>query len=295
MLTLFSTPKPFHGHIGVIQRNAIQSWKRIHPDVEIIIFGNEDGAAEAACEFGLRHVPEVPKNEFGTKLLRGLFEPAQEMARYDRLCYINCDIMLLPTFGIAVERVAARFPQFLMVGQRWNTDIREPWDFGPAEWDRNLNEYVDNHGSLLDATGIDYFVFRRGLYCDMPPLVIGRIWWDHWLIWRARSLGTQVVDATPTVRAIHQNHDYSYHPAGATGVWQDDQARKNYELAGGKWHLYTIDDSTYRLAPAGFKRKVWYPLAPLRRALRPYVAPTWYKFLKFTQPVRHPLGVRRKG
>jgi hypothetical protein len=294
MLTLFSTPKPFHGHIGVIQRNAIQSWKRIHPDVEIILFGDEDGAAEAAREFGLRHVPGVPKNEFGTKLLRGFFEPAQEMARYERLCYINCDIMVPPTFGAAIERVATHFPRFLMVGQRWNTDIREPWDFGSAEWDRKLDEYVSDHGSLLDATGIDYFAFPRGLYRDMPPLVIGRIWWDHWLIWRARSLGTPVVDATRTVRVIHQNHDYSYHPAGATGVWQDEQARTNYELAGGKWHLYTIDDATHQLTPAGLQRKVWYPLAPLRRAMRPYVAPTWYKFLKITQPVRHPLGVRRK-
>src|SRR5579863_3545388 len=294
MLTLFSTPKPFHGHIGVIQRNAIQSWKRIHPDVEIILFGGEEGAAEAAHEFGLRHVPNVPKNEFGTKLLRGLFEPAQEMARYDRLCYINCDIMLLPTFGAAVERVAARFPQFLMVGQRWNTDILEPWDFGSSDWDRRLDAYVADHGSMQGATGIDYFVFSRGLFRDIPPLVIGRIWWDHWLIWRARSLKTPVVDATLTVRAIHQNHDYSYHPAGATGVWQDEQARKNFELAGGKWHLYTIDDSTHRLTPGGLKPKMWYPVAPLRRALRPYVAPTWYKFLKFTQPVRHSLGVRRK-
>ena len=42
MLTIFSTPKPFRGHIGVIQRNAIESWKRIHPDVEIILFGDEE-------------------------------------------------------------------------------------------------------------------------------------------------------------------------------------------------------------------------------------------------------------
>ena len=94
MLTIFSTPKPFRGHIGTIQRNAIQSWKRLHPDVEVILFGDDEGAAEAAREFGLRHVPDVPRNEFGTKLLRGFFEPAQRMAQYDRLCYVNCDIIL---------------------------------------------------------------------------------------------------------------------------------------------------------------------------------------------------------
>ena len=121
------------------------------------------------------------------------------MARYDRLCYINCDIMLLPTFGAAVERVAARFPQFLMVGQRW-TLIFSSLDFGP-NWDQKLEALVAQRGSPAGLLGIDYFAFVRGLFRDIPPLVIGRIWWDHWLIWRARSLKAPVVDATLTVRS----------------------------------------------------------------------------------------------
>lgn len=294
MLTLFSTPKPFRGHIGIIQRNAIRSWQRIHPDVEIILFGDEEGASETSRELGLRHVPEVPTNEFGTKLLRGFFEPAQQMTRHNLVCYINCDIMLLPSFAVAVIRVASRFQRFLMVGQRWNTDILEPWDFESPDWDGSLDRYVQERGSLLDATGIDYFVFPRGLYYDMPPLVIGRIWWDHWLIWRARSLGTPVVDATRAVRAIHQNHDYSYHPAGAQGVWHDAQAQRNYEIAGGKWHLYTIEDSTHALEPDGIERKLWYRWAPILRAARPYVMPVWHKLLTWTRPVRHSLGIRRE-
>ena len=31
MITFFTTPKPFLGHIGIIQRNAIESWKRRIP------------------------------------------------------------------------------------------------------------------------------------------------------------------------------------------------------------------------------------------------------------------------
>lgn len=30
MLTIFATPKPFQGHVGIIQRNAIGSWVRLH-------------------------------------------------------------------------------------------------------------------------------------------------------------------------------------------------------------------------------------------------------------------------
>lgn len=294
MLTIFSTPKPFRGHINIIQRNAIQSWKRIHPDVEIILFGDEDGAAEVAREFGLRHVPHVPKNQFGTKLLRGFFEPAQQLAQHELLCYVNCDIMMLPSFTTALERALAVFPRFLMVGQRWNTDITQPWDFNNDGWDRRLAAFVAERGSLNDPTGIDYFAFPRGLYRDMPALVIGRIWWDHWLIWRARSLGALVLNATETVLAVHQNHDYSYHPEGAAGVWQDEQSRMNFELAGGKRHLYTIEDSTHRLTSSGIERNLMSSLGPLRRAAKPYVFPFWHRLLGVTRPVRHLVGLRRK-
>ena len=59
MITIFTTAKPFCGHSGVIQRNALESWKRLHADVEVILFENEEGAAEAARELGIRHVEKV--------------------------------------------------------------------------------------------------------------------------------------------------------------------------------------------------------------------------------------------
>jgi len=59
MLTFFTTAKPFAGHSRMIQRNATQSWKRIFPDVGIILFGDEVGAAETAHEFALRNEADV--------------------------------------------------------------------------------------------------------------------------------------------------------------------------------------------------------------------------------------------
>ena len=51
MLTIFAVPKPFRGHIGVIQRNAIRSWTLLRPACDIILMGNEEGIAEIAAEF----------------------------------------------------------------------------------------------------------------------------------------------------------------------------------------------------------------------------------------------------
>ena len=46
MLTFFTTAKPFVGHSGVIQRNALKSWTLMHPFAEVILFGNETGGAD---------------------------------------------------------------------------------------------------------------------------------------------------------------------------------------------------------------------------------------------------------
>src|SRR5712691_10486867 len=66
MLTIFATPKPFRGHIAVIQRNAIRSWTLLRPACEIILMGNDGGTADIAAEFGVRYVPDVARNTLGT-------------------------------------------------------------------------------------------------------------------------------------------------------------------------------------------------------------------------------------
>src|SRR5215472_3218991 len=116
MLTIFTTAKPFRGHIGVIQRNALKSWMLLHRDVEIILFGDDEGAAEVCAEYGLHHESRVERNEHGTKRLDYIFDRAQEIAGQDILCYVNCDIILMADLCSAVAKVAAAHLQFLMVG-----------------------------------------------------------------------------------------------------------------------------------------------------------------------------------
>ena len=41
MLTIFSCPKPFRGHFGMIQRNAIRSWTLLKPTPDVILIGDE--------------------------------------------------------------------------------------------------------------------------------------------------------------------------------------------------------------------------------------------------------------
>ncbi len=293
MLTIFCTPKPFRGHIDVIQRNAIRSWKLLHPDVEIILFGNDEGAAEVCEELEVHHEPEVRRNEHGTKLLNYIFERAQNIAHHQHLCYANCDIMFTSDLWQAFERVKSWKMPFLMAGQRWDVELNEPWNFEALDWEHRLTVLLNRSGKQRPPDWIDYFLFTRGLYTNIPPLVIGRVYWDQWLIWKARSVKAAVVNVSSVVRAVHQNHDYSYHPAGAQGVWSDEQSMRNREVAGGQWHLYTLQDATYALTSSGARYKWFHRLPPLKRAIWPVWAPMWFGFLNFTRPVRRKLGLRK--
>ena len=87
MISIFAIPKPFQGHINIIQRNAIQSWIALNPKCEIILFGDDYGIADVAKEFNIRHVSEIKKNEFGTPILSSAFSSAQKLAKNNILMY----------------------------------------------------------------------------------------------------------------------------------------------------------------------------------------------------------------
>jgi hypothetical protein len=294
MVTIFSTPKPFRGHDKVIQSNAIQSWTLLHPDAEVILFGDELGAAEVAREYGIRHEPEVRRNERGTKYLNFIFDRARELARHTILCYANCDIMLMSDFREALQIVSRRHPEFLMIGRRWDTGISEPWNFSDPDWEHQLRALALSRGKRNGPSWVDYFAFSRELYYQkMPPFLIGRHGWDPWLTWHALASKVPVVDASPKVVAVHQNHDYGYLARGAAAGWSRQETLHNVRL-GRSAKIWDTDRATERLFPAGLRPNYLARLMPATKALAWASSNAWFGFLKLTRPIRHPLGIRSR-
>lgn len=293
MITFFSTPKPFRSHIGIIQRNAIQSWKLTHPDAEIILFGNEEGAAETAQDLGVRHETEVERNSFGTPLLSSLFKRADRLARNERLCFLNADILLTGDFLAASERLAQMHDHFLMVGRRCDVDITEPCDFSRPDWRERLRSRAGERGRLRPPQWIDYFAYPRNLLRgQVPPFAVGRPGYDNWLLWKVRSMGVPVVDVTPVVLAIHQNHDYSHHQGGENTFWNGAEAQANYALLG-KGHFATLDNATHRLTPSGLRRNYYHWFAFTKRRALGLRNAVWFALLDTTRPLRRRLGPRQ--
>jgi hypothetical protein len=291
MLTFFTTAKPFAGHSGIIQRNALRSWKLLHPEVEVILFGDEEGVAEVCAELDLRHVPRVKRHESGMKYLDFMFREAQQTARHSILCYSNCDIVLLPDFLNALEKAQVWRDKFLMVARRWDTDVMSPIEFERSNWANGTRQLALLTGKKQNPHFIDFFVFPRGFYSDVPELVVGRSYWDHWLVWRALDGGLPVLDASRAIVPVHQNHSYGYHPQGKQGTNEDPLAMRNIEVAGGMEHQRTIHDATHAMTKS---RRIF--RTPARKFLSQiYAMREKQGFLENTFWLRKKLGLRREA
>jgi hypothetical protein len=297
MLTFFTTAKAFLGHDGIIQRNALASWRRLDPRIEVILFGDDAGAAEVCAEMGLRHEPQVTRHESGAKLLDFIFSRAQEIAKNEYLCFSNCDIVLTEDFRVAFEKVHAWREKFLMVSRRWDVDITEPIDFGRADWAQGVRALARSKGVRQDESWIDFFVFRRGMYVDVPAMIVGHCYWDNWMIWRALNDGAPVVDGDQFVIPVHQNHGYSSQFGRAKGAPTDALSRLNLRIIGGEKHIRRIDAATHRITRSGKIRRVMIRNTyVLREGLRYKVwLPLWHGVLGATRPLRTLLGLRSKA
>ena len=279
MLTILSTPKAFAGLFAVIQRNAIESWTKLEPRPEIILFGQDPGTAELCAELGLRHVPDVEKNAHGTPLLSDMFITGQKLATNSVVCWANADIIFTPTVMHAAQVVADRPRPAYLVGRRTDVDQLTPMDLADG-WSELLAARAAGEGERKPANWIDYFMFTRGLFVELPPFAIGRPGYDPWLIWRAADLGADVIDATDYVMAVHQRHDYS-HVGTRAAVFGGIEARQNAAIVDDWRHYHSIVHARLKLDTTG-------RVVPARAATYRFARPRSYAahLLRFTRPLR---------
>jgi len=261
----------------MIQRNAIKSWTLL-PDVEVILLGEETGLAEAAKELGLKHIPDVVCNEAGVPLISSMLQLVRENSNSDLLCIINADMILMSDFveaartvlyggrvGAGSSRPVSR-PQrnFVLLSQRWDYDISQPIEF-TDNWPDILRSSVLGQNNLHRPAGSDFFLFPKSCYTDIPDFTIGRAGWDNWMIYKARKENWAVIDCTPSIMIVHQNHDYSHLPEGKPH-YEHPETNENVRLAGGQANIrYTILDSTHQLVDGKLSRPKMTSLRLMRK------------------------------
>jgi len=245
MLTIFATPKDFTREFDIIQRNALSSWCAISEEIEIIIIGDSLGAKEAAKLFNAKYIKNVETSPQGIPTISGLFETAEKFANNKMLCYVNADIIMPNNFLDVISNFLNQTRKFMAVGHRWDLDINDLIDFEKSEECKNFWSYANKNSKKHACTGIDYFIFMKGTFKNLPSLAIGRFGWDNWLLWKARSMRIPLIDVSNEIFAIHQDHSYRFDNfKSKSDVLMSDDRKNNQEK---------IDEQTLNLLDANYQ------------------------------------------
>jgi hypothetical protein len=246
MLTILASPKNFHGYIGEIQENAIRSWKGVHPGVEIVLYGNSSGAARICEKYGLQSVESIACSPTGAPYFEAVARHAETHARYDKHLFINADILLPPDFLHKVQ--AVEWAKYLLVGQRIDLHEGVQFDACTDDWDGEIRRLAgEGRLELHSPSACDYFLFTRGTWSGLKPLVVGRGGYDNALLAFCFRNRIPVINGTWAIHVIHQWHDYSHLPGqkqevywGAEGI----RNRRDHDL----WHSMPLSsDADYAL------------------------------------------------
>lgn len=252
MLTIFCSPKPFKDETDWNQRNAMRSWKAIHRDVEIFIFGAPPGAVEATAEVNAVLVPEVECSPSGAPSFNAMEMYVSEHGKHDLQLYVNSDILLDVSMVKAMLTSYSHFEKFLLIGERCDLpqgitiDVRNPaWiDFLPP---MAKNKQLVLHG----PTGVDYFGFVRGMWADLGQVYMGRALCDQALLHYCLNQEVPIIDSTQVVVAVHQFHDYMHVQGGKQEVffgYDRDTMAREHQLA---HSLPIITDANWRFRKEG--------------------------------------------
>lgn len=254
MITLFTVPRAFEGQIDLIQQNALLSWKLLPNSPQIIVLGDEIGNREICNEYEIDFIPNVKTSIQGTPLVNDIFKKAQEQAFYDIMAFVNTDIILMKSFVDAVIKIINEFKNFLLIGQKHDIELRERIDFEDNLWEKKLIDKVELEGKLHAPCGIDYHVFRKGNWLDLPPFVIGRSSYDCWITAQSIKKGDAVIDGTKFIYAIHQKHKHKYLKDGRP-ILEGLEAKNNRELGGSDVFKGFVSYATWKMTNDGLIKK----------------------------------------
>lgn len=186
-MKILTSFKPFIGRVGEIQTRARRNWESLGLEV-VEVPGRLRGATP--CQGG--------PPEFG--------EVRARIEKGEVVIYANGDIL----FERGLETVLQHLPEgnFLAIGQR-------------------TDELEDGTRQLHGPSGMDYFIFRGGMFEDLPRTIVGRAYYDSALVNWCLKRWVPVIDITGVLTVVHQWHDYGHVAGGKRAVFEGDDAQAN--------------------------------------------------------------------
>jgi hypothetical protein len=114
MISILSSFKPFRGDAAPLQTGSLLNWRSLGEDLEIILYGDEEGVADQARKYGATHIPNILSSPRGVPRFDAIAEHAAANGKFDRQMYLNGDILLPPNFP--AFRQAVSLDRYLWLG-----------------------------------------------------------------------------------------------------------------------------------------------------------------------------------
>jgi len=242
-ITFILCPRPFINNYYDLQYNCIIALKQFKCTKKIVLCCNDEGIEEFCKKYDLIYEPDVDKNEWGTPLVRSIFELGYKNTdENDYTCYLNSDIMFLDNFDktmLEFRKLYSNLDKFLITGCRSDKiPPHEKVNFEDKKWCEVAKSTYKMH--LHAPTGIDYFIHTPKTYNKIPKgFAIGRWHWDRWLMNEAKTTkDVMTFNITNTCTAIH--FDSLYYRSGKMGTQKEvdnkshPEVKRNLNIGKGK-------------------------------------------------------------
>lgn len=250
-IAFFSHPKPWISPFKEIQTAAVKSWQQLSDTVTLL--GDDEGTPDKAKQLGTQFYPNIRKNEWGTPLVSDIFQHIQSSSHSDVMCYINTDIVLGDDFKSTVSAIVrdkTLGEQWLAIGCRTDLDLDTSFIS-----ETNIHLEGRKRGVSHGPSGIDYFIFPRGLFSFVYPFALGKFVWDQWLVGNVHRRGIPVIDCSKTIFAVHLNAPWFFRGGvekRRETIEESEEAKRNrgfdyYKrtIADGATHFTESESSTY--------------------------------------------------
>jgi hypothetical protein len=210
----FTTPKFFDQNNIVSQINSFTNVLSLKLTKTLTVFGEEGDqlGKKVASHLKIKWHTKYRTAPSGAPLLNDLFKTIiQIYPDADFYIYFNSDILFvsgLPDSLVHLNKKKGGTPIFAC-GQRWDTDIIHEL----INWERmdlnNFQNKIKNNGNLHDSCGIDYFIFEKNTFHEMPDFIVARATYDNVIVGHS-IINNKIMDwdLSETIFAAHQNHPY---------------------------------------------------------------------------------------
>ncbi len=206
-IVLCTTFKPFEcAAVAQIQRQSVLNWRRVFGE-SVPLFSFQEVPLNEPLELTYGACGGVVKGHtFNETITEIMMNYSAEI-----ILYSNADIL----FADGMENVLRNLPEgdCLVVGQRIDC--------------------LSNGSFVLHVpSGMDYFIFKRGMFRDLPALIMGRGGCDSALVAYCLRRGIPVIDASFAMPVVHQRHDYGHVKGGFSEAHYGQEAQANRRLHG---------------------------------------------------------------